>query len=456
MPITLVVVAMAAMVAVSLMYRSTAELQATGHLRDAQQARAAAMSGIHRVMSMLDDPQLDPALLENSQELLANQLVWQDATVSWYFTVYAPDPEDPNSVRYGLIDEAGKININVADEDTLTALGLDEEQLECLLDWRDDDDVPRPNGAEQEYYSALRPVGYLTGNGPLATIESLLLVKGFDAAALFGEDANRNGMLDANEDDASETFPPDDGDGVLAGGVAPRATTFTSEPDIDSEGRPRININTDTLPIEELEDAGLPEQTLRFIQLYRAEGGTFRHPSALLGMEYRLREDHPAPLEGKANEVISSDVDAEALAVVLDRLTTRDGGREARWLGLVNVNSASVDVLASLPDIDENLAQRIVDERSVLSSEERRTIAWLYGSNLVDAETFQRLAERLTARSFQVRLRCMGFRWPSGQFCTLEAVIDRSEGKSRIVYLRDLTRVGRPLTPEVDVVETGF
>ena len=46
----------------------------------------------------------------------------------------------------------------------------------ALLDYIDEDDVPRPEGAEQEYYSAL-PRPYRIRNGPLASLDELLLVQ---------------------------------------------------------------------------------------------------------------------------------------------------------------------------------------------------------------------------------------------------------------------------------------
>ena len=39
------------------------------------------------------------------------------------------------------------------------------------------------------------------------TLEELLLIRDIDAGVLFGEDTNRNGVLDANENDAAATPP---------------------------------------------------------------------------------------------------------------------------------------------------------------------------------------------------------------------------------------------------------
>jgi len=92
-----------------------------------------------------------------------------------------------------LADEAGKININRADEDTLrrvfTNLGVEEPQrsilVDSILDWRDEDDLHRLNGAEKDYYSSLSPP-YTPKNGPLDTVEDLLWVRGMTPELFYG------------------------------------------------------------------------------------------------------------------------------------------------------------------------------------------------------------------------------------------------------------------------------
>ena len=86
-----------------------------------------------------------------------------------------------------LMDEAGKININRVDEDTLrrvfTNLGVEEPHrsilVDSILDWRDEDDLHRINGAESDYYLSLSPP-YAAKNGPFDTVEDLLWVRGVE------------------------------------------------------------------------------------------------------------------------------------------------------------------------------------------------------------------------------------------------------------------------------------
>lgn len=98
----------------------------------------------------------------------------------------------PHNWRYGeanvsvaMVDESGKIDINVASDQLmrgiLTAQGLSDEEATALVDsiadWRDQDNLKRLHGAEEaEYVAAGRK--YKPANAPFQTIEELKLVLG--------------------------------------------------------------------------------------------------------------------------------------------------------------------------------------------------------------------------------------------------------------------------------------
>lgn len=91
-------------------------------------------------------------------------------------------------IRVKIVAESGKIDINTANDNQLAALikALTDDSwqqqhlLNCLLDWRDADDEPRPHGAEKKQY---RDAGlpYLPSNRPFQSLEELQRVIGFDA-----------------------------------------------------------------------------------------------------------------------------------------------------------------------------------------------------------------------------------------------------------------------------------
>ena len=112
-------------------------------------------------------------------------------------------------MRHGLEDESSRLNLNVllildkqvagSGRTLLMGLpGMTEDVADAILDWLDPDDEPRELGCEVEYYSGLSPP-YAAKNGPVDTVEELLLVRGVTPQLLFGCDINRNGQLDQNE-----------------------------------------------------------------------------------------------------------------------------------------------------------------------------------------------------------------------------------------------------------------
>src|SRR5262249_2315039 len=146
--------------------------------------------------------------------------------------------------RLGLTDESGKINRNLLQQLAGTRgntaynmlmmfPNMTDDIANSMLDWLDADQTPRSNGAEDETYSGGMP-SYRARNGPIDSIDELLLVKGVTLQMLFGNDKNRNGKLDDGEDDGTGVFDP---------GWAGYLTINSREQNLDSQGNPRIWIN---------------------------------------------------------------------------------------------------------------------------------------------------------------------------------------------------------------------
>ena len=124
--------------------------------------------------------------------------------------------------------------------------GMTAELADAILDFIDADDTPRTNGCEFEFYESLSPP-YPAKNSPLESLEELLLVRGVTPDLLYGEDVNRNGLLDPNENDGPASYPPDNADGALQMGWSAYLTVFGREKNLQSDGTPRININNNDL-----------------------------------------------------------------------------------------------------------------------------------------------------------------------------------------------------------------
>jgi hypothetical protein len=108
-----------------------------------------------------------------------------------------------------------------------------------------------------------------------------------------------------------------------------------------------------------------------------------------------------------------------------------------------------------VPGIDNALAESILSARRNLPAERRNSVAWIHVENLVEAEKFREIAPFLTVRSLQFRFNVVGYGARSGRFRVLEAVIDATSQPVRLVYLRDLTRLGLPFPIALESDEGG-
>ena len=440
--LVLVVVAILSVVAISTMFMMRSEKGAAAAAERKMLARAAAMSGIHRAIASLITPPPDGSGVQDNPTLFRAQPI---ADGDWCFTVYADAVGDSDEPAYGVQDEAARVNLNVADEQMLLALpGMTEPLVHCLLDFRDSDNEAHPQGAEQD------PAGeggdYFVKNAPLSTPEELLLVKGFDGGIVYGTDANLNGLVEPNEADGDESFPPNKTGREPGPGLRPYVTTVSYDPDLDSEGGPRININEGSGNDlrDKLTAAGIDRGVANFIVAARAANVRFLDPSQLLEMQLEL----PVPNRRNRTVRMSSGVNADRLPAVMDKLTcgglSLPNGQKG-LIGRINVSSASQAVLAAMGGLGENGAQRILDARDSLDPDRLANTAWLYTDAGLSAEQFKQVAPLATARSYQYRVRSFGYSMAHGTFCVLEAIIDLAGSEPRIVYLRDLTRLGAPL-----------
>lgn len=422
----LVLVMLLSMLAVSLLFRFKAEDAAAHASVGTEQAWAAALSGVEEALRVAASATSGTVDWQDNPGAFRDRLVFDDGSERWFFTVFSPGAGDSlNALNYGLTDEAAKLNVNASPDANLEKLPrMTPAMAAALRDFIDEDDIPQPEGAEQDYYSAL-PRPYTIRNGPLASLDELLLVRGFTAELLHGAAAERESGTNSEPTSSSGNARP-------TRGLSQFLTVASYEPDVANDGTVRVNFNS---PDAELPAVELPPAFTNFLAALRTNGITLSHPAYLLEATLPVKD-----AKGVETEIASGIGKAE-LATVLERFT---GSAAMQLTGLVNVNTASAVVLTTLPGIDEPLAESIVSARRSLSPERRTTIAWLYQEGVVDAVKFKELAPLLTARSYQFTFQVIGYGLPSGRFRVLEAGIDVAPGTRRVTYLRDVTRRGLP------------
>lgn len=288
----LVVVTILALGAYTFSRAMTVEAQSAHMYGRAVQAQMLADSGVELVMTLLANPQLLEEMggnLYHNPMAFENVLVRDDARTAWrgrFSVLAAVEGSEEDAVRFGLFDESSRLNLNAllqmdsqgdqAAQALLGLPGMDSETADAIIDWLDSDTVPRTFGAEDEFYGP-----FVTKNGPLDTLEELLYIRGVTPGLLLGEDYNRNGLLDPNENDAGLYYPDDNGDGILDRGWLPYVTLYSRETNVSADGRPRINLNDqdqNALVDQLSEEFG--EEVADFIRLYR-EYGPYQEPDEL-------------------------------------------------------------------------------------------------------------------------------------------------------------------------------
>lgn len=476
-----------------------AEFAAADSYARSAKAKAYAESGINYTAMLLSDPINLETMGGNP---FHNPTAFQGILIDdndleafrGRFSVVSPlDPDTAaagglTNFRYGCVDEAGKINLNGllkidrSGDAAVTMLSklpdMTPDLANAIVDWLDADDDPRTGGAEADSYAGL---GYRPRNGPLNSIEELLYVQGMTPQLLFGNDRNRNGILDPEEESDEE--------GVNQG-LSAYLTVYSREQNVDFEGNPRIYLNDRNKSdlFNSLNEA-LGEDLARYllayqnssnqVQPYSPEQGSDGLESAAgipqeaLGLSNRGRSrgrgsrsrsiasifdlvdtvvEVPAQGRGQQAKRYScplNDEDGlkELLPLLLDKTTTtRDTDLPVR----ININTAPSAVIQALPGVEDDLS--IVD--TILASrpdslsneaidEVYATPAWLLTEAGLDLNTLRTMERFITARTQVYRFQVVGHFDAGGPARRFEAIVDTNRGRPRIVYFRDLTELGR-------------
>jgi len=505
----LVVIVVLSLVAYRFTDAMTSEYRASVRTADMAQARAAAASGVNYVAALLADPTTRAEILGNS---LNNPSRFQSIPVrsdpstpkkDAFFSIVAFDTFGGSSgPRYGITDEGGKLNINAlikidpTGEVLYNALmklpNMTADVADAIVDWVDSNDDVRPAGAESADYQGM-PVPYRAKNGPLNSLDELLLVKGMTPQLLFGTDRNRNGQAD-------------DGGSGSDRGWSDFLTVHGREVNVDSSGVLRIwlNHNSDDLPAiyKALQESGLDEEMAAYLiaaKIYTrtqldAQGNPLQMGKTggkKGGKNQKIRIGGPDDLISAvetslkdattlAPKTVSSLMDLintrvtlpgtgstgafgvgetetvvincplndptrrnEILPVLLDKVCTKEA---VELLPRLNVNTAEREVLLGLPGLEESDVDNIITAREGLVPEDPAAAsgAWLLTSAGLTTEKFKALEKYATGTSMIYRIESHGYLAGGSPLVRIEAVIDTNLGSPRILYYRELTDLDQP------------
>lgn len=183
------------------------EMQVSASLAENQgsdfEAYLAAKSAVANGISLLADDQIETSQNgEPEYDSMMDPSGWSEGLPF--------EPINEAMMRTSISDEYGKINLNAIiqpdpgggpprrNEMIIIALhnffalrsnnAEDSDPVDSLIDWLDYDDMDQeePEGAENSYYMSLDNP-YACKNGPMDSIEELLLIKGITPAVYFGD-----------------------------------------------------------------------------------------------------------------------------------------------------------------------------------------------------------------------------------------------------------------------------
>ncbi len=349
--IVLWVLAIATVVVAEL--QSTAFRQAgSGRIAMAQaRARWAARAGVEAMIARLAQATIQPDTLDAfDAPFQMSELSEGSLDGARYIVRVSTEGDD----IAGPADAHARININAMSERSLATLPfITQDVVDAILDWIDEDGDMRPFGAEAGSYATL-PHPYEPRNGPIRSLLELELIAGVLPEYVRGEDWNLNGVLDPNEDDGDESWPPDNADGILDGGWSKIITTKSLAGGLGHSGLARLDLQlassneVQTLLNVDIDQA---EAIVNLAAMGVGLGDFIRTDLNTLAQDNGVSPDGGRPLQPLSNE---------QLRVLLAEATIGDQSGQP---GKINLNTASDEVLEYLLEIPITVRDTIILDR---------------------------------------------------------------------------------------------
>jgi hypothetical protein len=472
------------------------------------QARWIAEAGIESARSLLSNKAIFTQsgavdLYDNPGEFAAKPV--SDAvagTPAGMFSLVAADEETDGKIRYGLVSECAKIPLGggktALRKEALMALpNMTDEIADAIIDYIDPDDEQQPAGAESSYYSSL---SRQARNGPPLCVDELLLVKGVTPALLYGNDANLDGIAQANETDGTETWPNDGGDAANDRGWYHFFTIHSVADNTKPDGTAKTNINGDQKAVAEALKNAFGMNVAAYYVAYRTKQSNLTAIADLIESEAEVEPEQLR--QAWQNAGLDPNEAAQSLGVTLPQQNqNRGGGAGARvveavisgqpptgssgqsgqqqpikiaspWKtgdaanfyekmlteyglddektaqGVIDVQYAPPEVLMALPDMTREVADKIAgaaaNKTGVLASP-----AWLLTESLAPVELMRKIEGKVTVAPRTFRVESVGFFERNGPVARVEAVISAAETVPQVLQRRDLTAVGNGYPQEM-------
>ncbi len=415
-------------VVISVLHASRIDLLVARNHADTIQAHYLARAGIERAIALLYHDARDRSRSarhhtgnlhdapEQFQEIPLGRGTWS--------VLRKALPHEAGPFVFGVQDEEGRFNVNTAPAEDFEPFrelhGVAPDVIAAILDWRDTDNLTGAGGAEIDHYASLVPPRRCR-NGPFESVRELLMVRGITSELLYGVRLARG--------DRDPTQPPDDPQSASAGpSWADHLTVHSVTSDLNASGQDRVNVQSaDEAALTSVR--GITADIARAIVAWRNNqrlesiahlldvtapapgggGGGVPQPGGIPGQ--------PAPGRNAAPSGPPV-IDEDLLIEIADDITVHEGGLRP---GLININTAPVEVLDTLPGIDRQLAHAIISHRQ--SGGYFPNIAALLRVPGFNPDLLKQIASRITVRSETFRILGEGHLRFSGARRRIEVVV---------------------------------
>jgi DNA uptake protein ComE-like DNA-binding protein len=312
--------------------------------------------------------------------------------------------DEGGGIIFGVGDEESRLNVNAATTNELSQIqDMTPDVTAAIVNWHGGDGTTI--AAEAQYYAGLQPP-YQPRNGPFQTVRELLMVRGVTPEMLLGKDAHQNGLLAAAGENGNEF--------ALAGSVdssdlgwAGILTVDSSVQNLNAAGEDRVNVQTaDQNALTAV--TGITPQIARAIVAYRGQH-QFQSIADLLDVTPAQNQNRGgAQSSGASGNSASgqsgnSVVDENLFMDIADDVTTDTG---QSLTGAININTASLEVLACLPGMTRELAQALISLRQ--SNGFFANTGELLKVPGLTRDIFKQIAPLVTARSETFRILSEG------------------------------------------------
>ena len=191
--VSLCVLTLLAAIALTISRNTRMELAASGNRASEAQAAAIERGAEQYVLAMADQSGGDAVTVTSAP-------AEAQPVGNGFFWILRPWPDTDQTWGFGITDESSKVNLNATwlDDQSLQWLPNVTQQIaDAIIDWGPNSKNSQDGDASDIYGQLTDP--YSEKQDSFETVEELLLVQNVTKPVLFGSDLNRDGVVDAGE-----------------------------------------------------------------------------------------------------------------------------------------------------------------------------------------------------------------------------------------------------------------